>query len=267
MGFRENLRQKVQIDRLSDQVSRSLRASDAPLRIDRNAMQALLEMSSYEHHHERDLDLYLRGRESGGKPFVIVLDNELKLYHTTIEDVVLRKSPTVKEMVSIRNAIKILNDKDVVVSRKTDTLQGLQADLIAALDLSYTPDDIAAMADDGRQALKNAYADGAVEILTLFAELLGYEKAPKAFQAPHHHIWGKPLKKDGLEIQMAPLVLFSLIDLTLRIHKQPLSTLDKAALSHFQQVLKGEADADLEGPQVFTALEEAVLTEKPRLST
>ncbi|RJQ69997.1 MAG: hypothetical protein C4519_21315 [Desulfobacteraceae bacterium] len=265
MGFRENLLQKVHIDRLADQVLRSLRPADPPQRIDRAAMQDLLDLGDYEHRHERDLDLYFRITDGGGKQLIVVLDNELKLYHTTVEDVVLRKSPTVKEMVSIRNAIKILNDKDVVVSSKSDTLRRLQTELIDALDLSYTPADIEAFEADGRQALQNGYADGVTEVLTLLAEVLGYAKAPKAFQIPHHHVWGAMVKNEGIEIQMGPIVLFSLVHLTLRMVKQPISTLDKAALTRFQQVIRGEAQADLEGPAVFTALKEQVLAQKPRI--
>jgi hypothetical protein len=265
MGFRENLIQKMQIDRLAEQVLRSLRPTDPPQRIDRAAMQALLEMSDYGHRHERDLDLYCRSESGSEKPFIIVLDNELKLYHTTIQDVVLRKSPTVKEMISVRNAIKILNDKDVVVSSKKDTLGRLQAELIQALDLSYGPDDIAALEADGLQALKNGYADGVTEIMGLFAELLGFEKAPKAFQARHHHVWGAPLESDGIGIRMQPIVLFSLMDLSLKMLNRPIGTLDEASLAHFRQVVNGEAPADLEGPDVFTALKEKVLSEKPRI--
>jgi hypothetical protein len=264
MGFRENLIQKMQIDRLSEQVQRSLRPADPPHRIDRAAMQALLGMSVYEHRHERDLDLYCRN--GGEKSFIIVLDNELKLYHTTIEDVVLRKSPTVKEMVSIRNAIKILNDKDVVISSKNETLRRLQSELIESLDLSYTPEDIAALETDGRQALKSGYADGVTEILNLFAELLGFEKAPKVFQAPHHHVWGAPQKDEGGDVRMGSIVLFSLMDLSLKMLNRPISSVDNASLAYFQQVLKGEAKADVEGPDAFTALKEKVLSEKPRAS-
>jgi hypothetical protein len=145
MGFRENLLKKMEIDRLADQVRRSLAPVEGQQRIDSAAMRALLEMSSYRHHRERDLDLYCQEDEDG-TPLILVLDNGLNLYQTTVADVALRKSPTLKEMISIRNAIKILNDKDVLISRKADTLQRIQKELIDALDLAYTRDDIEAIA-------------------------------------------------------------------------------------------------------------------------
>jgi hypothetical protein len=77
-----------------------------------------------------------------GKTRILVLDNDLTIYHTTVEDVVLRKSPTVKEMVSIRNAIKILNDKDVVISKKEASLKTIRDICIDQLDLHYTAADI-----------------------------------------------------------------------------------------------------------------------------
>jgi hypothetical protein len=66
---------------------------------------------------ERDLVLFLE-TDGPGQTRILVLDNDLSIYNTSVDDVVLRKSPTVKEMVNIRNAIKILNDKDVVTSKK-----------------------------------------------------------------------------------------------------------------------------------------------------
>jgi hypothetical protein len=258
MGFRENLVQKIHINRLAEQVRRSL---NSPERIDRDAMRTLLDMSDYQHRQERDLDLFLRSSDDAENQSILVLDNELKLYRTTIDDVVLRKSPTIKEMVSIRNAIKILNDTDVVVSRKDETLRHLQADLINALDLTYTPEDIEAMAKDGREALKNKYAEGVIETMTLFSELLQLKEAPRSLQLPHHHVWGAVIKQEGAEIRMNPIVLFSLMHLALKMIKQPVSTLDRQALALLQQVGRGEAKADLEGPEVWSALKEWVLAD------
>jgi len=258
MGFRENLVQKIHINRLAEQVLRSL---NSPQRIDRDAMRTLLEMSDYRHRQERDLDLFLRSADGADNQSILVLDNELKLYRTTIDDVALRKSPTIKEMVSIRNAIKILNDKDVVVSRQEETVQHLRDELIAALDLSYTRADIEALESDGREALRNKYVEGVLEIMSLFSELLGLEKAPRPLQLPHHHIWGAIVKAEGTEVRMNPLVLFSLMHITMKMLKQPISTLDKVALARLQQIGKDEAKADLEGPEVWTALKELVLNE------
>lgn len=258
MSFRENLEKKMEIDRLAEQVRRSLAPSDGALRIDGEAMRALLDMSRFQHLRERDLDLYVLEDPIDG-PLVLVLDNGLGLYRTSVDDVVLRKSPTLKEMVKIRNAIKILSDKDVVLSRKTDTLDRVQTELIDALDLSFTAADIEALTADGQAALRNNYGEGVIEIMALFCELLGFEEAPKPFQAPHHLVWGKvqPMADDRL--QMAPIILFDRLHNRLKMITTPIETLDKAGMTHWQQVIKGEAKADLEDAAVFDALAEQTL--------
>jgi hypothetical protein len=253
MGFRENLLQKIQIGRLADQVRRSLRPADPPQRIDREAMHALLQMSSYTQHQERDLELFCRD-DKAGKKFIIALDNELKRYHTTIEDVALRKSPTVKEMVSIRNAIKILNDKDVVVSAKADTLQHLQDELITSLDLTYTPADILSLERDGRNSLKNNYAEGVIEVLSLFGELLGFAPAPKPFQMAHCLVWGTLNTAPPGLTEMGPIVIFDQMHNNLKMIRRPIRTIDAAAMQHFQQVAKAETKADLEGEAALSEL-------------
>lgn len=261
MGFKENLLKKIEIDRLARHVLVSMGTPENPRRMDLESVRQLLEMSSYQHQRERDLDLYLK-EEASDRPLILVLDNELKLYRTTIADVVLRKSPIIKEMVSIRNAIKILSDKDVVVSRKADTLLQLQQELIAGLDLSWTPADIEALVQDGRDALTNSYTEGLSEVLILLAELLGYQQAPKAFQVPHHKIWGAIRKPAATEIVFGPLAILSLVHSTLKLIRTPLHSLNKENIKHFQQVIKGERDADGQGPDVLETLKLWVLESK-----
>lgn len=77
------------------------------------------------------------------------MDNGLAIYHTTIDDVALRKSPTLKEVVSFRNARKILSDGDVRVSKRTNPVRIVKEMLIDELDLSYTDADIDGIAYEG----------------------------------------------------------------------------------------------------------------------
>ena len=258
MGFRENLLQKIQIGRLADQVHRSLIPADPPQRIDREAMRALLQMSAYTQHHERDLELFFRD-DKEGKKIIIVLDNELKRYHTTIEDVALRKSPTVKEMVSIRNAIKILNDKDVVVSAKADTLQHLQDEIIGSLDLTYSATDIEALVQDGRDALKNNYSDGIIEVLALTAELLGWPPVPKPLETAHCQAWGAQKSAAAGATEVSPIMVFNRMHSRLQMIRNPVNTLDSTALRRFHQVAKGEEPAELEGDAVLAELKRLIL--------
>jgi len=253
MGFRENLLQKIQIDRLSRTVRNSMGPPDSGRRIDGEAMRTLVEMGGYRYQKERDLDLYFLNAQE-----ILVLDNELKIYRTTAEDIGLRKSPTVKEMVSIRNAIKILNDKNVVVSRKADTLERIKSELISALDLSFTAADIASLAGEGSQALENRYADGVIEILTLFAELLGFQEAPKVFQIAHHRIWGRLIQPTAGAWRFGPAVLFGLMDNALKLIPNPINSQDEEQLQQYQ---RGKLEA-LSGDAVWGHLKEAVMKDK-----
>lgn len=261
MGFKENLLKKIKINQLSDEVLRSMGPPESGRRLDHQPMRELLEMGDYTYRRERDLDLYLQAGPDG-TPVILVLDNELKRYQTSVEDVVLRKSPTTKEMINIRNAIKILNDKKVVLSRKGDTVEQVRTYLIGALDLSYGPADIENLAQDGRDALQNNYADGILETLSLFAELLGYVNPPKAYRLAHHQIWGK-LKNAGLEnMQYGPLVSYNLMQSTLAMFLSPIGSQDKNAIKAFQ-IAAGNGKADLEGPDVWEALKKSVLESPP----
>ena len=259
MGFRENLLQKIQIDKLAATVMRSMGRADSGQRIDLEAMRRLVEAGDYTYVRRRDLDLYFMA-QNVGDPLILLLDNELKIYATDADDIALRKSPTVKEMVSIRNAIKILNDKDVVVSRKGESVQKIHNDLIAGLDLQYQADDIASMAQDGRDALENNYVDGLIEVIELFAELLGYEAAVKPLHTAHHKIWGHKKRLEGGGIQMGPLVILNLMQLRLLWTRNTFASRDKAALEQFQEIIKAEQEADATGAQVFSTLEKAVIS-------
>jgi hypothetical protein len=258
MGFRENLLKKIQINQLTDTILRSVGPTDSGQRMDREAMRRLLEMGSYHYQKERDIDLYVLNEKE-----FLALDNELKIYRTTAEDIALRKSPTVKEMVSFRNAIKILNDKDVVVSRKAETVARIHKELIGSLDLSFTSVDIESLASDGCEALKNGYTDGVVELLSLFAELLGFQKAPKIFQLAHHHIWGALEQPKAEEICFGPLVMFSLMHNSLKMIQKPISSLDKEALEHFRKIAKSEDHDGLAGEKVWAELKKAALDKIP----
>lgn len=258
MSFRDNLLKKIEIKKMARQVLQSIVPNDSSRRIDLETMRHLLEMGPYHYRKERDLELYC---ENAGpdKQRIIVLDNELKTYHTTVDDVVLRKSPTVKEMLSIRNAIKILNDSTAVDRRKADTVRQVRSQLLDALDLDFDEADIMAMVKDGQNALENRYAEGVVEMLTLFAELLDYQKAPQPFQLAHHHIWGALQKRRSGEVLFGPLVFFNLMRSCVGLIENPISSLDPSGLNRFQGIAKGEMDGDLNGVQVFEYLKKAVM--------
>ncbi|MGW8303889.1 MAG: hypothetical protein ACWGNO_17555, partial [Desulfobacterales bacterium] len=174
MSFKENLLTKLKIDNLAHNVIASIRPVESGAKVDKDAMRSLLAMSPYQHQKMRDLDLYVEAIDQTQKK-IFVLDNELPIYQTTIDDVVMRKSPLIKEMVKIRNIIKILKDSDVKLSRKEESVIAIQKECIDQLDLSFNAADIDEIAKDGQASLERDYADGVIECLDLFAELLDYQ--------------------------------------------------------------------------------------------
>jgi hypothetical protein len=258
MSFKENLLKKFQVNQLARQVLASIGPPDSGLKLDKEAMRSLLEMSPFKYLRKRDLDLYIQELDDGQR-VILVLDNELPIYRTTIEDVAIRKSPYVGEMVKIRNIIKILKDSDVKISRKDESVKAVQQAAIKLLDLSYNQADIEAIAGEGASSLENGYAEGVKESLALFSELLGYQPAPKPFQVRHHEIFGGLSEKPAGEIIYGPVVLFSLVDHSLRLLSDEISSLDKTKIQRFQQAAEGNEKASIQGVEVFRYLKEAVM--------
>ena len=259
MSFKENLLKKIRINQLARKVLASFGPPESGSKIDKDAMRSILAMSPYQYRKERDLDLYIEDLADGpGK--ILVLDNELPIYRTTVEDVVMRKSPYTKEMLKIRNIIKILKDSDVKISRKDKSLEILRHECIDRLDLAYDAADIDAIAREGVDSLENGYTEGIRESLTLFAELLGYRPPPKTFRLRHHEISGVLADRQSGEIVYGPAVILSLIDNSLRLIQDEISSLDKAKIEFFHLAAQGKEEPSVEGKEVFRYLKEAVLS-------
>ena len=261
MSFKENLLTKLKIDNLTHNVIASIGPVESGSKVDKDAMRSLLEMSPYQHQKVRDLDLYVADFDQAQKK-IFVLDNELPIYQTTIDDVVMRKSPLIKEMVKIRNIIKILKDSDVKLSRKEDSVVAIQKECIDRLDLSFNAADIDEIARDGQASLERDYADGVIECLELFAELLDYQPAPKAFQLGRYKIMGALTPKAGGEALYGPMIIYSLIHGTLKLIDEQISSFDKTKIELVQQVAAGKQKAAVEGPDVFEYLKNSVLKKK-----
>jgi hypothetical protein len=258
MSFKDNLLKKIEINQLSNKVLASIGSAESGLKIDKDAMRILLEMSPYEYQKERDLDLYIQ-KGGGDLSRILVLDNELPIYETTVEDVLIRKSPYTKEMLSIKNVMKILKDSDVKQSRKKASLESVQKECIDGLDLTYNTSDIEAIAKDGADSLENGYFDGILESLSLFAELLGYQPPPKAFRIRHHESYGAVSEGQAGEFLYGPAVVLSRIDNLLVMFEDPISSLNKGNIALFQKIAQGEEKASIEGKEVFQYLTNAVV--------
>ncbi len=257
MSFKENLLTKLKIDRLAAKVIGSIAPVESVSKVDKDAMRGLLELSAFQYQGVRDLDLYVQAIDQEQKT-IFVLDNELPIYRTTIDDVAMRKSPLIKEMVKIRNIVKILKDSDVKISRKAESVKAIQKACIDRLDLTFNASDIDEIAADGQAALARDYSDGVVECLELFADLLDYKPAPGAFELSRHKIIGELTPGAGGEVLYGPMIIYSLIHGTLKIISNPISSFDTAGIALVQQIAAGKQKAAIEGPDVFEYLKNAV---------
>lgn len=258
MAFKENLLKKIQIDKMSKKVIRSIGPPDSGRKTDRETMRHLLDMGLRKFRKERDLDLFILDSETAcGK--ILVLDNELAIYNTTPEDVALRRSATVREMLNIRNIIRILNDADVVISKREDSVRTIRKECIDLLDMSFDRADLDAIENDGRVSLEKEYADGVTECLSLFAELLDYVSPPKAFRISNHNIVGASDTGKRGETLFGPVVIYSIIHNSLKLIDAQLNSSIKEKAEFLHQVAVGKEKASKEGPDVFEYLKEAIV--------
>jgi len=259
MSFKENLLKKIRIDKLADQIISTIGPIDSEKKVDKQAMRTLIEMAPYEMRKERDLELYIKKNGPEEKKRILVLDNDLSIYHTNMEDVALRKSPTVKEMVSIKNIIKILNDSDVVKSKKEESVNIIQQECIQQLNLDYTESDIDQIKYDGKAALDWNDKDGVVESLELFAELLDFAPPPKVFRLDNFKMFGKIYEGEKGEIFYGPIILYSLIKNELKLVEKKIGSYDKTGIEMLHQIAKGNEKANKDKFEVFEYLNTAVL--------
>lgn len=182
MTFIENLKKKITADQLVRQVFVSLTPIDSGRHTDLEAMAKLLEMAGYQSRPMRDMTLFCPDFSIQPNK-IMVLDNELPLYKTIVPDVLIRKSPTIKEMVSIRNAIKILSDKDVVLAKGKPAVEMIRQEIMDGLDLAYGQADVETIYDMGTAGLETADAEAMVLCLRLFSELLDLLPVP-AYPTP-----------------------------------------------------------------------------------
>jgi hypothetical protein len=263
MGFKENLLLKIRIDQLAGRILASLGPEGSEAKLDKQAMRQLLALSPYVHRHERDLDLFVENIDAPVKK-ILVLDNELPIYRTTVADVAMRKSPEVGEMVKPRNIIRILKDSDVKLSRKAESLKAVHAECIASLDLSFSEEEVNDIRRDGIASLESKYAEGVNECLMLFAELLGYRPPPKPFIIPHCTIYAASYRKDSGENVVGPAVLFNLMRNELKLTEEQFGDVDKAKVERFHAIAAGKVETEIHGAEVFAYLQQTVLSSRAK---
>jgi len=258
MSFKENLKTKIKLDKLLRQINSTIRETPGQRRLDKKLTQELIDMTDFEYSKVRDLHLYVRPLENEIKE-VLVLDNELPLYHTTVGDVALRKSPEWKEMFSIKNIKKIMNDKDVIVSKGKDTLQRLHTKALASLDLTYTKNDLVALVEEARQVVENKSSEQIHECFDLFFELLDFQPVSLGVLEQDLQIFARPRDDGSKAATFEHPIFFDEENFSLGLKKGTFSPQRDLDLAWVMQYVRGEEEADLEGIKVFEFLAELAL--------
>ena len=258
MSFKENLKTKIKLDRLLQKLVSTIKEPPEKWWVDKVLTQELLDMTDLEHKKFRNLHLYIRPLE-GGIMEVLVFDNELPIYHTSVADVALRKSPRWQEMFSIRNIKKIMNHHDVLVSEGKESLKRLHANALAKLDLTYTRDDLALLLEDARSGLERGYIKEIRESFDLFLELLDFQPVSLGVLEQDLQIFARPNLNAGDAPYFEHLLLFNEESLLLGLKKGPFSPESDADVAWVMQYVRGREPADLRGMDVFEFLADLAL--------
>lgn len=251
MSFKENLAQKVKVDRLAQNVIDSIGPVSGGYKINKDDMRTLLEMAGYEPLTRRHLEMYAQDFTKEKTP-IVLLDNELKVYDTTVEDVLVRKEPMLGEMVKFRNIRKILNDQDVVISKRQETVRKIRREILEEIDLTFTPSDIEAFYQEGIAALEAEDADTVSAALSVFAEILGLFP-PDAAISDDLAVYGRK-KESTDDIQFGPLMIYSRSKNLLHFYNVVLSAADSKNPGAYKSLIHGKAEPEMEGAAVLDDL-------------
>ena len=194
---------------------------------------------------------------------IVVFDNELAIYHSTVEDIALRRSPYWQEVFSIRNLKKIMNDKDVIISTGRESLKRLHANAVELLDLIYTRDDLMLLLEDGRNGLENQSINQVQESLDLFVTLLGFQPVSFGSRTQNLHIYAG-IKLNGDKVHtFEPIILFDEEMFYLGIYKGAFKPRNDGELAWFIKYTMKKEQVDLKGMDVFKFLAELALEKLP----
>jgi hypothetical protein len=255
MSFKENLKAKIKLDRLLQKLVATIREPPGKRWLDKVLTQELLEMTDLEYKKVRDLHLYIRPLE-GAIMEVVVFDNELPIYHTTVDDVALRKSPYWQQIFSIRNIKKIMNDQDVMISKGKESLKRLHANAMALLDLSYTGDDLTRLLEDARRGLEQKSIAEIQESLDLFFTVLDFQAVSLGMLEQELQLFARPKPNGGAVPAFEHLVLFNEENLSLGLKKGAFCPQNDFDLAWVLKCARGEEHPDLQGIDVFVFLAE-----------
>ena len=263
MTFKDNILLKIKMDRLAENIYRSLKpVQDKPTKLHRESMEELLSLNGYTHRTERFMDLYTKLRENG-ETWILVLDNELPLYNTTMEDVLMRKNPTLKEMISIKNAIKILKDSDVIVTKKDDTVKHLYHAVIDTLDLSYNDRDIGAITEDGIDAWREWNIEEVLNCIDIYSEVLTLTTLARPFTLDKCLFKGRVTTEDNAK-SIEFILIYDSPRNHLMLYDQPVKEKEEKTVQAVLDVAIGKRKCNVDGQDVFYYLKDKILERRSR---
>jgi hypothetical protein len=249
MSFKENLETKIRVDRLAQRVTASIGSVSGGFKIDKTDMRVLLEMAGYQPDTRRGQEMYAKDFTADKFP-IVLLDNELKIYDTDVDDVLIRKNPTLGEMVKLRNIRKILNDKDVVTSSRAETVGKIRREILEKLDLTFTDADIEAFYNEGVDALEHHRAETVVAVLGIFSEILtlfppgsGFSGELTVFGFRSVHDW-----------KYGPVYVYSPSKNFLHFYNVVLAAGDSQNPATYLELMDGETEPAAEGTDVLDDL-------------
>ncbi|MBI9076475.1 MAG: hypothetical protein JEZ02_13800 [Desulfatibacillum sp.] len=254
MIFAQRLLKKIQVDSLANAVRMTIRAPGADAKVDKESMRELIGMLGFQSTRERDMEIQVLNPDTP-ESLIMVMDNELALYKgTSVQDVAMRKNPVVREMVKIRNIRKILSDKDVVISRRQDSVDIITNMILADVDLSFDKKDMEEIRDLSAKALNNLDIKGIQDSVAMFSELLEFSDHPFAKTKPMLAAKGIMDRTDPKKPLFGPCLLFDRSDARLLFLEKPMDLSVKDNRELFEAIVNGDRLADQSGPQVFDTL-------------
>ena len=256
--LKQNLKAKIKIDRLLRKLVSTIREVPSHRRVDKMLVKELLDMTDFQYEKVRDLEIYVRPF-AGETLEVLVFDNELPIYHTTVDDVAMRKSPHRPEMFSVKNVIKIMVDKDVIASKGRDSLRRIHAIALSRLIFNRTKKDLANLVEDARWGLDQKSIERIEESFDLFFELLDIEALYVGELSSDLQIFARIKHNGSPDPTFEHLIFFDENQLEVSLKKgdfSPKIASDSAWVKRYSQ---GGESADLQGVDVFEFLSELSL--------
>lgn len=252
MGLKEQLEEKIHIDKLYKSILEKIKKYGGKFTVAQEFILELLKRADYKRKEVRDLKIYTCNDD------ILVLDNELPIYrHTTVEDIAMRRSPTISEMLSFRNIKRILTDSDIAFKKGLDSLYYLYSKALSHLDLTGTPAEVRQIVEGGISAYRQDELAQIWKTVELIFEILSYKEVGAELKFPPYLIYGIPEHNNSKRYR--DLVIITPDYREIKLIKGSFLASEMNTVFHLTQVALGKEKADIEGANVFIYWEEQAL--------